>query len=930
MNALLSALLTCFALADAAGSSGHGDGHSTTDTTQSYAFDWNASWTNCALLPKEKLMDKHKVGGYTDLIALMTECWMICPDFKYTDYKSQCSHGHAFHSAYSEYQEKVTYHASLQWKVGFLVFCILIGAICRYVNPSWMPYTVSLLIVFVILGIIAGVAIQAPDCPINAYYMTFLSSTPGYVDQYTWSAFTGTQFAPGSYCASLACGSEDANNCRWKFEDLDKKFKLSLMLPESVDAGAGDGKLSADELWTFECNFLRDLLSLADMDPHVLLVVFLPPLLFESACFGIDMGIFKKQLPQIVLMAFPGMIMSSVITGLLVWAAVPQWTFWVCWLIGVIASATDPVAVVALLKDLGAPKTLGTLIEGESLLNDGSAVVLFVWVRNVIGYTYSTAAPEWMAGDGSRYSGEIGIEFVRVVAQMLFYGLFFGFLFGKLLRVMLRGIYNDKYIEGSLVIGMTYFAFWFSELFMGTSAVLAVVIMGLYINYNKSCISPEVLHFLHLFYEMSAHMLNTIIFAIAGAKLGLLSVDQSISIGTMVFPSLGTILAIYPIILLARGLSIAILFPLVSRLGTGCTWKEAVIMWWGGLRGSVGLALALALLHTAYDDTMWGSEPKGDWIETELNGDKIRFPKLDCRDQPFTVVMMTLIVVSTTVIINGLTMAPLMRFLKMTELPSDRKFMLNEAHEHLAQKIRAYIIDLENKPEFKGVQWAGIESDIVQQQKFDVEDKEKEKAAWLAVLNMERANFLLQFENGILSAEAFHRLENFVADLSAHAAGKDSAELSKLYDEEFAKMCSGLKEGRNSDVSYQVAIAYLNAMAEVSHITHDKGSFAKVADEHKDNLEKMQQELSAYTESNGSHLSIMQQRALLLVLLKQRGIVEHMLHEGELKDLDAVPLISEINKKIHTQYVKTVTPFKQDVTSVHPVSVVPNADKEPL
>ena len=83
-----------------------------------------------------------------------------------------------------------------------------------------------------------------------------------------------------------------------------------------------------------------------------MLVVFLPALLFESACFGIDMGLFRKQVLQICMLAFPAMIVASVVTGLLVWSCFTHWSFWVCWLIGIILSATDPVAVVALLKDL--------------------------------------------------------------------------------------------------------------------------------------------------------------------------------------------------------------------------------------------------------------------------------------------------------------------------------------------------------------------------------------------------------------------------------------------------------------------------------------------------------------------------------------------------------------------------------------------------
>ena len=77
------------------------------------------------------------------------------------------------------------------------------------------------------------------------------------------------------------------------------------------------------------------------------------------------------------------------------------------------------------------------------------------------------------------------------------------------------------------------------------------------------------------------------------------------------------ILAIYPIVLLTRGLAIVAFFPLLRRWGTSATWKDAVVMWWGGLRGSVGLALALAIQHTVYDEKMWG---KGKHDKADLLG----------------------------------------------------------------------------------------------------------------------------------------------------------------------------------------------------------------------------------------------------------------------------------------------------------------------
>ena len=228
------------------------------------------------------------------------------------------------------------------------------------------------------------------------YALLHDNNQDGVVSRAEWDEFICAGCHNNSICMSSAwftCGDGSADGgpaCRYSFEYLDSPFKVTAMLAEQIsmpsgshrrslsdsssassggsasgsaqDRTSGDGSLSADELWTPSCNLLLDMLSLKDIDPHVMLVVFLPALLFESACFGIDMGIFRRQLSQILIMAFPAMALASGITALCLYALAPSsWTFWVCWLIGIIASATDPVAVVALLKELGAAKTLGTL-----------------------------------------------------------------------------------------------------------------------------------------------------------------------------------------------------------------------------------------------------------------------------------------------------------------------------------------------------------------------------------------------------------------------------------------------------------------------------------------------------------------------------------------------------------------------------------------
>jgi NhaP-type Na+/H+ or K+/H+ antiporter len=136
----------------------------------------------------------------------------------------------------------------------------------------------------------------------------------------------------------------------------------------------------------------------------------------------------------------------------------------------------------------------------------------------------------------------------------------------------------------------------------------------------------------------------------------------------------GSVVSIYFIILFARLAAIAIMYPLLKRLGTGCTWKEAFIMWWGGLRGSVGLALALIMYHTIYDDAQWQAGGNVAQYTSEgmqqayddglLPGRLTGPPRMTinaphCQLQPTMLLMMTVIVVFCTVLINGVTMAPI-------------------------------------------------------------------------------------------------------------------------------------------------------------------------------------------------------------------------------------------------------------------------------
>ena len=524
-----------------------------------------------------------------------------------------------------------------------------------------------------------------------------------------------------------------------------------------------------------------------------------------------------------------------------------------------------------------------------------------MWVKNVIGYDYATLGPEWMRGDGvDRYTGSVGFEFLRIVAQMLVFGILLGGAFGWVAVAFLKRLYNQRYVEVSIVVTMSYLVFWLGELVMGSSAVLAVVVMGLYVNAHKSVITPGVLHFLHEFYEMIAFILNTVIFMIAGCKLGALMADSSFqdlySLGS---GSLSMIIAIYPIILFARGVAILVFYPLLRRLGTGCTWKEAIVMWWGGLRGSVGLALGLSIHHTIYDSKMWGDGQASQW------GLKLWVPTLDCRDQPMMVLILTLYVVLTTVVINGVTMAPLMRYLKLTEVPEDRQFMLQRARRRLAKKTQKAVEALKTKygSSLQDVPWAelgGANLSHCLAATCSVQDVDR--ATWLLVLNMERVYYTASFEAGTLGSQAYHVLETAMAEICADANAAPTAQLGKLYDLHHDKLINQMKTKLNAAVAYEVGLGYIAAQHEVAHLTfHDDGGDAmrRVNEEHTDNIENIHEALKVLRAKAPNAIAAFSRKYAATELLRQqKAMVEHMKHEGELFDLDASPLTGEIDDEI--------------------------------
>lgn len=234
------------------------------------------------------------------------------------------------------------------------------------------------------------------------------------------------------------------------------------------------------------------------LDPHVLLFIFLPALVFGSAS-AVDIHVFTRELGQILILAIPGVIVATVLTAAFSLVVFDYgWTWFDALTFGAMLSATDPVAVVALLKEVGASKRLSLLIEGESLFNDGTAIVIF----NVFKAAMITQRIEQAAGG----EGGEGVDSVAVVVTFLRVavgGMALGLVVGKLASYVLRRIRNDTLSEITVTLFAAFATFLVAEgTALKVSGVLALVVLGMVVAADHTVISNH--EAMHEFWESTS------------------------------------------------------------------------------------------------------------------------------------------------------------------------------------------------------------------------------------------------------------------------------------------------------------------------------------------------------------------------------------------------------------------------------------------
>ncbi|XP_014507728.1 sodium/hydrogen exchanger 7 isoform X3 [Vigna radiata var. radiata] len=404
----------------------------------------------------------------------------------------------------------------------------------------------------------------------------------------------------------------------------------------------------------------------SEIDPDLLLAVFLPALLFESS-FLMEVHQIKRCLAQMILLAGPGVALSTVCLGVVMKLTFPyNWGWKTSLLLGGLLSATDPVAVVALLKDLGASKKLSTIIEGESLMNDGTAIVVYtLFYRMVLGETFNWAA------------------IIKFLAQVSLGAVGMGLAFGIASVLWLGFIFNDTVIEIALTFAVSYIAYFTAQEGSGVSGVLTVMSLGMFYSaFARTAFKGESQQSLHHFWEMIAYIANTLIFILSGVVIaeGILGDNNVFYHGT----SWTHLLLLYVYVQVSRCIVVGVLFPFLRYFGYGLDWKEAIILIWSGLRGAVALALSLSVKRSS-----------GKSIElTPETGTLFVF--------------FTGGTVFLTLIVNGSTTQLMLRYLGMDSLSAAKRRILDfTKHEMLDKALEAFS-ELGDDEELGPADWSTV------------------------------------------------------------------------------------------------------------------------------------------------------------------------------------------------------------------------------
>lgn len=365
---------------------------------------------------------------------------------------------------------------------------------------------------------------------------------------------------------------------------------------------------------------------------------------------------------------------------------------------GAILAATDPVAVSALLQEVGAPPRLKTHISGESLLNDGSAYVFFV----IFSALFLTELG--IPGIGE----DIGVgQGFALFFRLALGGAAIGFAFGLglvfVLYLLNRRLNEEEgVIQIAATISFAYLTYYTGDI-ARTSGLIATVVCGVTAKgLGNSMINNH--QMMSSFWILVEHLLNTLLFALAGVLWGA-TVSNALEDDVFLAKDWGYLILLYVLLNAIRFVLNISFYPLISNIGLKSSWQESVFMSYAGLRGAVGIALAISL----------DSAVREAGEVTGVNVEASQFQTTQLYAMVGGVAFFTLIV-------NGTFAAPLLKKLGLTSSSKTRTKLLHDFEQTSQIKLQDAFIQLLSDPRFHNVDFAVVKSHVTDLEKMTLDD----------------------------------------------------------------------------------------------------------------------------------------------------------------------------------------------------------------
>ncbi len=455
--------------------------------------------------------------------------------------------------------------------------------------------------------------------------------------------------------------------------------------------------LSKIDIFSFVTSF--------QLTPESLFFIFLPILIFESA-YNINIRNIRENKFSISMLAIVGLLISVFFIGF-----VGHWCFYllgydvpllVTLLFGAIISATDPVAVLSLFKEYGAPRRLTLIFEGESLFNDGTAFAVFLVFIGIIQNGFH----------GTETVLQGIFSFTTMILGGVFFGLFMGLLFSKLIE----WVKGNEHLEITLTLLVAHFTFLFTELLsekliiydhhIHLSSIIATLVSSIVMgNFGRYKMSTGVEEYMEKFWSYFAFLANSLVFIL----MGLLFASLSISIHVAIFPIMLMIL----LVAVARAVSVYASIGLAnlnkSEDDIPMNWQH--LLSWGSLRGAIAIVMVM-FIPDDIDLPNWNYDFSIKEFITAITIGSIYF----------------------TLIIKATTIGKVIRWLKIDELLPHEKMSYFKSQALIYQSLKAKTLQLLEHKDISEPQYRAIVSQyhsLYQQvcQQCQVENKDPSHVA---------------------------------------------------------------------------------------------------------------------------------------------------------------------------------------------------------